>query len=336
MSAGEPIVVVVGATGLVGQELLGVLAERQFPAAEVRALASAESAGTRVEFGDRELIVRGLDDAELRGADVVFLCAGSEVSARYAKRIAAAGALVIDLGGHFVEHPAVPLVVPEVNLRRLPAGGAVHLVAVPGAATSALAAVLHPLDQVAGVRLVNVATYEPVSGIGRAGVMEFGEEATRLLGGLEARPGLFSGRMAFSCIPLVGVLDASGESAAERALRIGLRRILDRPQLPVIATAVRVPTFFGVGAAVAVELERPVQAEAARDVLREAPSVVMSEDDGVSTYDVVGSDAIHVGRVREHAEQPGWLGLWVAVDNTRKAAATNAVVIAEALRRSVH
>ncbi len=333
MSSGaEPIVVVVGATGLVGEEILAVLAERQFPAAEVRALASAASAGLRVTFGADELTVHAATDAALDGGGVVFLCSGAAVSERFAERLAAAGAFVVDLSDRFVAAPAVPLLVPGVNLRTVAAGGGVRLVAVAGAAAGALAAVLAPLDAAAGLRAVTVATYEPASGLGRAGVAELGEQATALLSAREASAEVFPRQIAFSCIPAVGALDAAGHAQAERLLRQSLRRILDRPALAVAATTVHVPTFFGLGAAVTIELERPLDVAAAHAALREAPSVVANDGEAyATTFDAVGSDAVHVARMRAHEDRPGSLGFWVAVDNTRKAAATNAVAIAEAL-----
>jgi aspartate-semialdehyde dehydrogenase len=331
----EPIVVVAGATGVVGEEVLAVLAERRFPAAAVRALASPASAGLRVAFGDGELAVRAVADDAFAGAGVAFLCASAAVSERYAARLAAAGALVVDLSDRFATVPEVPLLVPEVNLRALVARGGARLVSVGGVAAGALAAVLAPLDAAAALRAVTVTTFEPASTLGRPGVAELGEQAAALLGGREADARVFPSQIAFNCIPAVGALDAAGHAHAEGVLRHSLRRILDRPTLAVAATAVHVPTFFGFGAAVTVELERALAAAAAHAVLREAPSLMVAEGERyATTFGAVGSDAVHVARIREHGDRPGSLGLWVAVDNTRKAAAINAVVIAEALLRS--
>jgi aspartate-semialdehyde dehydrogenase len=328
----EPIVVVVGATGLVGEEILAVLAERQLPAAEVRAVASAASAGLRVNFGADELTVRATNDDAFDGAGVAFLCAGAEVSGRWAERVAAAGTLVVDLSEQFATASEVPMLVPGVNLRALAAHGGTRLVSVAGAAAGALATVLGPLAAVAGLRAVTVATYEPASVLGRPGVSELGEQATALLSGREVSAEVFPRQMAFNCIPAIGALDAEGHAHAERLLRDGLRRILDRPALAVAATTVHVPTFFGLGAAATIELERPLETAAALAVLRDAPSVVVNEGEGyATTFDAVRSDAVHVARIRGHEGRAGCLGLWIAVDNTRKAAAINAVVIAEAL-----
>ena len=333
MSIGsEPTVVVVGATGVVGEEVLAVLAERDFPAVEVRALASSASAGLRVSFGTSEVTVRTVTDDAFAGAGVVFLCAGAAVSERYAERLAAAGVLVVDLSDRFVTDPAVPVVAPEVNLRAVAARGGVRLVSVAGAAAGALAAVLHPLDGAAGLRAITVTTLEPASMHGRPGVAELGEQAAALLSGREASAEVFPRQLAFNCIPAIGALDAGGQTHAERMLQCGLCRLLDRRDLAVAATAVQVPTFFGLGAAVTIELERPLGAEAVQAVLRGAPSVIVNDGEAyATTFDAVGSDAVHVSRIRAHGDRPGCLGLWIAVDNTRKAAATNAVVIAEAL-----
>lgn len=330
-----PIVVVVGATGVVGEEVLAVLAERQFPALEVRALASAASAGLRASFGAEALIVHAVDDDALDGAGVVFLCAGAAVSGRYAERLAATGALVLDLSDRFATVPEVPMLVPEVNLRAAAARGGARLVSVGGAVAGALAAVLGPLDAAAGLRAVTVTTFEPASMLGRPGVGELGGQTTALLSGQEVSAEVFPRQIAFNCIPAIGALDAAGHTHAERILQHSLRRILDRPDLAVAATAVHVPTFFGLGAAVTIELDRALGAPAAHAVLREAASLLVNDGERyATTFAAVGSDAVHVARIREHDDRPGCLGLWIAVDNTRKMAATNAVVIAEALLQS--
>jgi aspartate-semialdehyde dehydrogenase len=254
------------------------------------------------------------------------------VSARWAERLAAAGSLVIDLSDHFATVPAVPMLVPGVNLRALAARGGTRLVSIAGAVAGALAVVLAPLDAAARVRAVDVATYEPASVLGRAGVAELGEQAAALLSGREVSPEVFPRQIAFNCLPAIGALDGAGHAHGERLLHDGLRRILDRPDLAVAATRVHVPTFFGLGAAVTIDLERPLETAAALAVLREAPSVVLNEGEGyATTFDAVGSDAVHVARVRAHEGRAGCLGFWIAVDNTRKAAANNAVVIAETL-----
>jgi aspartate-semialdehyde dehydrogenase len=327
----EPVVAVVGATGVVGGEILSVLAERGFPAAAVRAVASTGSAGERVTWRDRELRVSALDDDAVRGAALVFLAAGAEVSVAYGLRLARAGATVLDLDDSGLDDVAIPVVVPEVNLRAaLDRDGPV---VVGTGAMAALAAVLKPLDAVAGVAAVTVATYEPVAGLGSRAVASLGSEVVRLLNAQPCEADVFPRQMAFNCLPAIGAFDAKGQSASERGLASGLRRVLAKPGLRVAGTAVRVPTFHGLGVAVTVETERPVSREEAVAVLREAPGLLVSASDDayVTPLEVVGTDGVHVSRVREIPGSDRALACWLAVDSVR-AAAVHAVSIAEFLR----
>jgi aspartate-semialdehyde dehydrogenase len=335
MAERAPTVAVVGATGLVGQEILAVLAERQFPLADVRAISSSASEGSRVSFAEQELRVGALSQDVLRGAGVVFFAAGSDVSSRYAPAAAAGGAVVIDTSGCFAEDQAVPLVVPEVNARILSPSSATRLVAVAGGAAAALAAVLKPLDEAAGVRSVSAATYEPASRMGQRGVSELGRQTVALLNGRSANEAELESRLAFNCIPAIGDIDSDGYSTAERALALSLRRVLDLPELQVVATAVQVPIFFGLGVTAVVETERPLGAADALAVLREAPGILLAgeEQPYAALLDVVGSDAIHVGRIRGTPARPTSLCIWAAIDNVRKAGALNAVTIAERMLR---
>lgn len=333
MTAGARTVAVVGATGVVGSEILDVLAQRELPCAELRAVASAEHAGERVAFGERQLRVEALGDEVLAGVDLAFLAAGSEVSARYARQLEADGATVIDTSDHFVGDLDVPVLVPEVHGWQLGSSGAVRLVTVAPTALAAVAAVLKPLDDEARLRTVNIATYEPVSGAGRSGVDELGGQTTALLNGQSVAAEVFAHQIAFNCIPTIGELDGDGHSAAERVLSIGLRRVLDRPDLRVAATRVLVAVFFGLGAAVTVELDRALDPDAARGLLRGAPGLLVGDaDDYTTLIDAIGTDAVHVGRVRGEPEWPTSLRFWIVVDNARKTA-VNAVTIADALLR---
>ncbi len=334
----EPIVAVVGATGMIGREILSVLAERAFPAADVRAVASRASAGERVACGDLELRVSALDDEVVRGVDVVFLAAGPEVSAAHAPRLAQAGATVLDLSTCCLDDAAIPVVVPEVNLRvALGGDGATcRRVVVGTGVMAALAVALKPLDDAAGVSALTVATYESVSGLGSRGVAGLGSEAVRLLNAQPSESEVYPRQIAFNCIPVIGDLDVEGHSVHERGLADGLRRVLANPGLRVAATAVRVPTFYGLGAAVMLETERPVRRDAARAVLRTAPGVLLSEaDDYVTPFETVGTDAVHVSRLRELSGGARALGFWLAVDSVH-AAAVHAVAIAEFLLASAH
>jgi aspartate-semialdehyde dehydrogenase len=326
-----PVVAVVGATGVIGREILSVLAERGFPAATVRGVASADSAGERVTWGDRELRVSALDDDAVRGVPLVFLAAGAEVSVAYALPLARAGATVLDLDDSGLDDVAIPVVVPEVNLRAALERG--RPVVVGTGAMAALAAVLKPLDAVAGVTAVTVATYEPVAGLGSRAVAGLGSEVVRLLNAQPCESDVFPRQMAFNCLPAIGALDAKGESANERGLASGLRRVLAKPGLRVAASAVCVPTFHGLGVALTVDTECPVPREEAGAVLREAPGLLVSASDDayVTPLEAVGTDGVHVSRLREIPGSDRTLGCWLAVDSVR-AAAVHAVSIAEFLR----
>jgi len=333
-------VAVVGATGLVGKEILSVLAERQFPAGELRALASEESAGDTVAFGERQLRVDALGDDSLQGVDVAFFAAGRELSAARARDAARGGARVIDLTGCFADDPDVPLVVPEVNGDLLGPGGAAghpRIVSAAVGSLAALAAVLKPIDDAATVRAVTCSTYEPVSGIGRIGVSELSAQTMKLLNGVSPDPEEFPHQIAFNAFPEVGTIGPDGISSAEREVATGLRRVLGLPDLRVFATAVRVPIFFGLAIAVTVEIERPLSVATAQAALRTAPGLLLAEgEDGtyVPLLDAVGTDAVHVGRVRVDPESPTTLGIWVVIDCVRRGAAVNAVAIAERMLRS--
>jgi aspartate-semialdehyde dehydrogenase len=329
-----PRIAIVGATGLVGQEILGVLAERGVPAASVHGFASSASAGRTVPYGEAQLRIAALDGEALDGHDLVVLAVGASVARQCAARCVADGAVVIDLSGAF-DGPDVEMVVPEINLADVTGERAPRVVAVAAGLPGALAAVLKPIDTAAHLRAVSVASYEPVSGVGERGVAELSSQTLNLLNGQSFDPEVFPTQIAFNCIPVLDAVDDEGHARSERALAAVLGRVLTRPDLEVLATRVRVPTFFGVCAAVIVDLSRVLTGAALRVVLREAPGLLVSEDaeECVAALDVVGSDAIHVARVREHPERPGTLALWMAVDNVRRAAAVNAVTVAEALLR---
>lgn len=337
MSRGGSNVAVVGATGLVGEEILTLLVERAFPFSSLRTVASEDSAGGYAPFGDRQLKIERMEDGAIEDADLVFLAAGSEVSGGVARRAVERGSTVIDTSTRFLDDEDAVLVVPEVNAEEIEAGGAPGLFVAAGGTTAAVAPVIKPLDGAAGVVSMSVSTYEPVSGIGEAGVSELSKQTLNLFNSQEIEFESFAQQIAFNCIPAVGDLDASGDSTAERNLVRGIRRVLNRPELFITATAVCVPTFFGHGAAVTVELSRPLAASDAAAVLRSAPGLLVAEGD-VDPYatplEVVGSDAVHVGRLRVDSDRPALLSFWVVIGNVRKVA-VNAVSIAERTLRDV-
>jgi aspartate-semialdehyde dehydrogenase len=318
-------IAIVGATGLVGESLLATLQERGYEPSTLALFASARSAGsTRAAFGKswpvRELTRVG----DFAGFDIVFFAAGSATSIEYARGAASAGALVIDKSTAFRLDDAVPLVVPEINGTR--AIGA-RLIANPNCATIPLALALAPIAREFGLAWVNVATYQSVSGAGRAALDEYRAQCAGALG-VDALPR----RIAGSVIPENGSFDADGHGDEERKIAAELKKILELPDLPVSATSVRVPVAVGHCEAVSFGTRRQATRAQIADALRAAPGLSFLDGAGYATpLDVVGTDDVAVGRLRpDDAHASGWL-CWIACDNLRKGAATNAVQIAEAV-----
>lgn len=326
----------VGATGEVGRAALDAIDALDLPVSEVRAFASARSAGSTVELRGDELRVAALSAGAFRGCDVAVFCAGPEVAREWAPRAWAEGCAVVDDSPAFRMDADVPLVVPEVNAEAVAGFRARGLVANPNATATALAVALAPLHAVAGLERVVVSTYQAVSGAGRSGVAELEREARELLALREPAPAArFRHRIAFNLIPHIGPVAAGGAAEEEAKIARELRKVLALPGLGVSATAVRVPIFFGHSAAVNVTLREALSAEAARELLRKAAGVKVVDDPAQGIYPMpmlaANEDAVLVGRVREDPSQPRGLDLFVVVENTRKGAATNALQIARLL-----
>lgn len=330
-------VAVVGATGLVGHEIVSTLEQRLFPLSELHLYASLRCAGDEVSCGTLTVRVEPLDHARFAGTDIVFLAAGELVSAEWQARATDAGAIVIDTSQLFAADPDVPLVVPEVNAGEIAEYVTRSLIASPDSPATALAVALKPLHEAARLLRVVATTFEPVSGLGRAGIDELQQQTVELMNGRSIdEPAVFPRRIAFNVIPQIGEALAGGISSHEQQTRTALRRLLDAPDLPVSVTRVRVPLFFGSGLAVNVETEARLTAAHARDVLHTAPGVLLQDELVAGEYptptDVVEQDATFVGRIRED-EATNVLDLWLAIDNLRKGSAVNAVQIAELLIR---
>ncbi|MFQ5666024.1 MAG: aspartate-semialdehyde dehydrogenase [Candidatus Binatia bacterium] len=327
---------VVGATGLVGQQIIETLEERRFPIADLRLYASLRSAGEAVRCGDVTARVELLDGARFDATDVVFVAAGQQVSAEWAGRVAGAGAVVIDTSQLFASDPDVPLVVPEVNGSELAGCGSRRLIASPDSSAVALAVALNPLHAAACITRVVASTLEPVSGAGRRGVEELQRQTVALMNGRSVERECFPNRIAFNVLPQVGEFVAGGASQAEQQTVGALRRLLQHPELTVSVTRVRVPLFYGEAIAVNVETLEKVSAAAAREIFRTAPGALLRDDTSALPYptpaDAVGQDATYVGRIREDEETNG-LDFWITIDNIRKGSAVNAVQIAELLVR---
>ena len=328
-------VAVVGATGNVGREVLEILSERAFPADDVVALASERSVGKEVSFGDTNVLkVQNLADYDFRGTDIVLSSPGASVSKVHSPRAAKAGAVVIDNTSFFRMDPDVPLVVPEVNEEALAGYSRKNIVANPNCSTMQLVVALKPLHDLAGLRRVVVATYQSVSGAGKAAMDELFNQTRQIYMNELVQPDLFTKQIAFNVIPHCDVFMDDGSTKEEWKMVVETKKILD-PKIAVSATCVRVPVFVGHGEAVNMEFESPITAEEARDALREALGVVVVDerDDGgyVTPKEATGEDAVFVSRLRDDPTVENGLSMWVVSDNLRKGAALNTVQIAEAL-----
>jgi len=331
-------VAVVGATGNVGREILNILAERQFPADEVAAVASARSTGDIVDFGEsgETLKIKNLDHFDFEGWDMALFAAGSETSKVHVPRAAGAGCTVIDNSSLYRMDPDVPLIVPEVNPQAIAGYVKKNIIANPNCSTAQLVVALKPLHDAAKIKRVVVATYQSVSGAGKAGMDELFEQSRNIFVGDASEPSHFTKQIAFNVIPHIDVFLDDGSTKEEWKMVVETKKILD-PTIKVTATCVRVPVFVGHSEAVNIEFENEISAAQARSILREAPGVMLvdkQEDGGyVTPVECVGDYATFVSRVREDSTVENGLSLWVVSDNLRKGAALNAVQIAELLGR---
>lgn len=327
-------VAVVGATGAVGRRMLRTLAERDFPADEVLALASARSAGKEVSYGEREVLtVAPLEEHDFEGTDIALFSAGGGVSAEHAPRAAAAGCVVIDNTSRFRMDEDVPLVVPEVNREAIAGYRARNIIANPNCSTIQLVAALKPLHDRVPVRRVVVSTYQSVSGAGTKAMDELHDQVRAILFHEDSEVRHVPRRIAFNVVPHIDVFGEDGSTREERKMVQETRKILD-PGIAVSATCVRVPVFIGHAESVNVEFAGPMPAEEARDALAGAAGVELADDapDAYATpLDCVNEDAVFVSRVREDPTVEHGLQMWIVADNLGKGAALNSVQIAEIL-----
>ena len=327
-------VAVVGATGNVGREMLDILAERNFPADEVVAIASRRSQGVECSFGDKTLKIKALDHFDFSDVDICLMSAGGAVSKEWSPKIAAQGAVVIDNSSAWRMDPDVPLIVPEVNADAVAGFAKKNIIANPNCSTAQLVVALKPLHDKAKIKRVVVATYQSVSGAGKEAMDELFSQSKAVftLGEIEMKK--FSKRIAFNVIPHIDVFMEDGYTKEEWKMVVETKKILD-PKIKLTATCVRVPVFVGHSEAVNIEFEQPITADEAREILRSAPGCLVidkREADGyVTPYECVGEDATYISRIREDATVENGLQIWVVSDNLRKGAALNAVQIAECL-----
>jgi aspartate-semialdehyde dehydrogenase len=327
----------VGATGNVGREMLNILAERQFPVKDVIPLASERSIGSEISFGEDDVLkVRALDKFDFKGVDIVLSSAGAKISADFAPRAAAAGAIIIDNTSFFRMDPDVPLVVPEVNPEDIALYRKKGIIANPNCSTIQMVVALKPLHDLVKIKRVVVSTYQSVSGAGKEGMDELFNQTRNVFtnGSLDHKK--FTKQIAFNVIPHIDVFMDDGYTKEEWKMAVETRKILD-PDIPVSATCVRVPVFIGHSESVNVEFESEMTAEHARAALKTAPGVSVIDhraDEGyVTPVESAGEDKVFVSRIRKDPTVKHGLNLWVVSDNLRKGAALNAVQIAEVLVR---
>jgi aspartate-semialdehyde dehydrogenase len=327
-------VAVIGATGNVGREMLTILEEREFPADEVIPLASRRSIGTEVSYGDHRLKCRDLENFDFAGVDFVLMSAGSGISKEWSPRIGAQGCVVIDNSSCWRYDPDVPLIVPEVNADAISGYTKKNIIANPNCSTAQLVVVLKPLHDAAKIKRVVVSTYQSVSGAGKDAMDELWNQTKGIFVTKPREPEKFTKQIAFNVIPHIDVFLDDGSTKEEWKMVAETKKILD-PRIKLTATCVRVPVFVGHSEAVNIEFETPFSAEEAREVLREAPGVLVvdkREDGGyVTPVECVGDYATFVSRIRDDQTIDNGLSLWCVSDNLRKGAALNTIQIAETM-----
>ena len=328
-------VVVAGATGNVGREMLNILAEREFPVDEIAALASRKSLGTEVSFGDKTIKTKDLDTFDFTGWDIALFAVGSEATKVYAPKAAAAGCVVIDNSSLYRYDPAIPLVVPEVNAAAVDNYKNKMIIANPNCSTAQMVVALKPLHDRAKIKRVVVSTYQSVSGAGKEGMDELWNQTKAVYNPVDdVPPKKFSKQIAFNVIPHIDVFLDDGSTKEEWKMVAETKKILD-PAIKVTATCVRVPVFVGHSESINIEFEEPLDWQEAQDILREAPGIMLVDKREAGGYvtpiECVGEYATYISRVRQDSTIENGINLWCVSDNLRKGAALNAVQIAEVL-----
>jgi aspartate-semialdehyde dehydrogenase len=329
-------VVVLGATGLVGQHLIEILEQRDFPVNKLYPLASARSAGGKVSFKGKDITVLDADDFDWSSAQLGFFSAGGSVSAKYAPIAAEAGCVVIDNTSHYRYEPDIPLVVPEVNSHALADFRNRNIIANPNCSTIQMMVALKPIQDAVGIARINVSTYQSVSGAGKSAMDELAKQTAAMLSGREAKSEAFSRQIAFNVIPQIDVFTDNDYTKEEMKMVWETQKIMGDESILVNATAVRVPVFFGHGEAIHLETRQPIDAQDVKALLADAPGVTLmaeNEDFPTQVGNASGNDEVFVGRVRNDITHPNGINLWVVSDNVRKGAATNSIQIAETLVR---
>ena len=337
MSARRVNVAIAGATGAVGQALIDILQERDFPVDALFPLASQRSEGKRLQFRGRSVAVQRLDRFDFGQAQIGLFSAGGALSAEFAPKAAAAGCVVIDNTSRFRFEDDVPLVVPEVNPQRLPEYRQRNIIANPNCSTIQMLVALKPIYDAVGIERINVATYQAVSGAGAGGLRELAGQTARLLNGKpidEAK--VMPVQIAFNAVPHIDRFQDNGYTFEEMKMVWETRKILEDEAIQVNPTCVRIPVFYGHSEAIHIEAREPITPKRARQLLRGAPGLALLDERAPGGYptavgQAAGQDPVYVGRIRQDLDRPNGLNLWVVSDNVRKGAALNSVQIAEEL-----
>jgi len=329
-------VAIVGATGAVGETMLSILEQRDFPVGKLYLLASSRSAGRRMAFKGQYVTVQDLAEFDFSQVQIGLFSAGGAVSREHAPRAAAAGCVVIDNTSEFRYDDDIPLVVPEVNAERIEDYRNRNIIANPNCSTIQMLVALKPIYDAVGIERINVATYQAVSGTGKEAIEELASQTAALLNGKEIKAEVYPRQIAFNCLPQIDVFQDNGYTREEMKMVWETKKILEDDDIQVNPTAVRVPVFYGHSEAVHIETRDKITTLMARDLLENAPGVCLldqREDGGYPTAvtEGAGNDPVYVGRIREDISHPRGLDLWVVADNVRKGAALNSVQIAEIL-----
>jgi aspartate-semialdehyde dehydrogenase len=328
-------VAVAGATGAVGREMLSILEARDFPAANVVALASSRSAGTTVPFRGENLTVREMTEDSFKGVDIALFSAGGGTSETFAPHAVKSGCVVVDNSSAWRMDDRCPLVVPEVNAHALREHRGI--IANPNCSTIQMVVALQPLHKAASIRRVVVSTYQAVSGTGQKAIAELETQVRRMFNMLEPEATVYPHRIAFNCLPHIDVFLDNGYTKEEMKMTHETVKIMEDPRIRVTATTVRVPVFYGHSESLNVEFAKPLSAKEARGILSMAPGVTVLDNPAEKIYPMpilaAGTDEVLVGRIREDETRPNTLNMWIVADNIRKGAALNAIQIAECLIR---
>ena len=329
-------VAIVGATGAVGEVMLEILEQRKFPVGKLSLLASGRSAGARLQYAGKSIVVEELDKFDFSSTHIALFSAGGSISEKYAPVAAAQGCVVIDNTSFFRRHKEIPLVIPEVNAERITDYKKHNIIANPNCSTIQMLVALKPIYDAVGISRINVATYQAVSGTGKKGVEALAGQTARLLNGQEIDPSVFTKQIAFNAIPHIGEFEENGYTNEEMKMVWETQKIFEDQNILINPTCVRIPVFYGHSEALHIETVKHITESEVRQLLSVAPgvSIVDEQRDGgypTPVTEATGEDASFVGRIRQDISHPNGLNLWVVSDNVRKGAALNSIQIAEVL-----